>query len=98
MKFRTESVGEEIKPLLTDEIEFQYRDESILLAFFANFGQPKIRCKNKNKDFPGESSSASVKLLLEILMEKTKPVVMENDECEQRDDQKLIALSGAFGP
>ena len=52
MKFRTESVSEEIKLLVTYEIEFQYRDESILLAFFANFGQPKIRCKNKKKDFP----------------------------------------------
>ena len=31
-------------------------------------------------------------------MEKTKPVVMKNDECEQRYDQKVIALSGAFGP
>ena len=72
MKLWTESVAEEIRPLVTDEIEFQHRDESILLAFFANFGQPKIRCKNKMKHFPRESSSASVKLLLEILIEKNQ--------------------------
>ena len=88
---------EEIKPLVTEKNEFQNGDVSILVAIFAKFGQQKLRCKNENKDFPKESSTASVKLLMEILMEKTKTVIMEDDECEKRDDQILTALSGTFG-
>ena len=51
----------------------------------------------KAKDFSIELSSTIVKVFIDTLMEKIRPVLTENHEFKYRDESRLTALFGIFG-
>ena len=67
---------EDIKPLVTEELEFQYGDETLQIAFFGTWD---CQCSNTWKTI-GESSLektfTSKKFLMQTMIEEIKPVVM----------------------
>ena len=71
-----------MKPIVTRNFNFSNRTNQ-----YQNFSQNfegKIKHRNYREIFHD-----SVNFPLEILRDETRPVVTENDVCEQRDDQKL---------
>ena len=67
-----------MKPVVTEKHEFEYRDESILLALLEFSYDEDSDAGNKNDNFPIEWFAKNSKLSIELLWEQIKPGVMES--------------------
>ena len=68
VRLSIETLMEEFKAAVSEKVEFENQGKSKLIAFFRKFWM-------ETNDFPVKSSSASVKVMIQALMENLKPVV-----------------------
>ena len=87
--FSIENLIAEIEPLLPEKYNLESREKKHLLQFSDYQGSD---AKLKTFDVSIESSSTSVGLLIEILMEEIKLAVAEKSEFEYRDNAISLAL------
>ena len=88
---------EEIKPVVMEEHEFDYRDSSKFIAFWHT---PTIIIPPQGTlsiTFPIRSFSRTEKLLFETLMKEIKPVDRERKEFESRYESIILAHLVIFG-
>ena len=87
---------EQINPVFTQKIGFQYRNNSISVSFessdYLNFD-----ANFKINDFSIKFSSTCIEFSVETMMEKVKPVVAEKSEDGNGGEPKLVAYFGVFG-
>ena len=81
-KLSSNALMEEVKPILLEKREFQYRDLSNLKTFCAIFRPSKLRRKLQDPSFSIEKSSSCRQVLLEHSMTNFKLVVVEKFEFE----------------
>ena len=67
----------EIKPVVTEKHEFQYRDESIIVALFVTFGLSRIDSGNNPENYSMELFATRWKLSIRTLGKEIKPVAIE---------------------
>ena len=71
---------EEIKPVVTERYDFEYRDKSILITSFSFWYWLYFDAKNYLIEIPKQFSSLSVAFLIATLMMEIKPVItVKND-------------------
>ena len=87
---------EEIKPVVTQKIDFGYQGKSISFEPFHCLDYPDSDAKNKLTDFSFKTCSPSKNFFIETLMKEIRPVVTEQNEYEYRGKSKLKLLFGAF--
>ena len=77
MNRSVETSMEEIKPVVTKNYEFEYRDNRLVIALF-DFGDYKdLNARNNLSELSIHSYSLSMDLWIETLMEEIKLVVGE---------------------
>ena len=97
VRYSIETLMEEIKPLNMKN-EFEYRYEAMSKALIRFFVLSGFWCQDQNALFFIESSSASVKLSIETLIEKKKTLVTEKYEFDYQDESTVMALFAVFRP
>ena len=80
------------KPVVAEKYEFKHRVSSKKLKFSRFFSDSAAYIKING--FSVDSCSTSVHFLIDILMEKIKPVGTEKCEIEYREESMLVALFG----
>ena len=75
-KFSAETKMEDNKPLVTENWEFHYREETLYVAFFGPSDCEYSNAKNKIDNFSKKNFSRTGKVLIDTLNEKLTPVVM----------------------
>ena len=69
---------ENFKAAVSEKLQFENRDKSKLLAFLEVLAHQELHIWMKTNGFLIKSSSTNVKLLIQDLIEKNKPVVAES--------------------
>ena len=87
--FSTETSPEEIKPIVTEKREFDYRVKSIIMAF--SIFRKKI--SDHKKGFLNESSPKHVRFSIESPFDEIETVVTENYVLDDQFDTIALAVS-----
>ena len=88
----------EIKPVFAEVDDFECRDRSKLKAFFLeSLDHQKSEPGNVMNDFSFDYFCTSLKLLIEILLEKIKLEVARKCEFEKREIWTTLAYFGLIG-
>ena len=83
----------EIKPELTEKHEFEYRDKSMLIAYFGFYGLSYFLFKDQNNWFLIKFGSTSLNISIEALMNEIRPVVtLQKSELQRQGNSKLINI------
>ena len=85
MNCSIEASTEQIKPVVTMKYDFECRDKPILMTVFNISDCRYFDARIKIHDFHIEGSYERVKFFIETSMTKTKSVVMEKHDFENRN-------------
>ena len=83
----------EIKPVVTEKYDFEYRKKSIKTTVFSFRDYRDFDATNNLKNFPIKSSSPGLGFLIKTLLKEIKPVVTQENEYDYRDITKSIFRS-----
>ena len=93
--FLSEALLEEVKTVVTEIYEIEYRHQSTK-KYFEFWEFPDFDGKNQLIDIWIESFSPSVMLLIVIPMKEIKPVVTKNHHFDNGDESFSITIFGKF--
>ena len=92
MKFLIATLVEEMKPVFSYNYDFEFRDESKVIAYFGSFGILRLRCEEKVKKLSIAIFFTKLKISVKTKLEDNTLVVTESYESQCRDTAVKKAL------